>query len=185
MLNDSTITYQTQNWVRSVIIGFNFCPFAKRELESETIHFQVSHESGLEACLHELIQECQRLDEHPEIETTLLIFANAFQNFDDYLDLVELANALIADQDYEGIYQLASFHPQYCFDAEAANDAANYTNRSPYPMLHLIREASLEKALANYPDPESIPERNIEFAREKGLDEMKQTLDKCLHTMDS
>lgn len=189
MLNDSTIIEQTQHWVRSVIVGLNFCPFAKRELESETIHFQVSNESGLgssmEECLHQLFDECKRLDEHAEIETSLLIFSNGFQDFNNYLDLVELANALIIDQGYEGIYQLASFHPQYCFEGEAADDAANYTNRSPYPMLHLIREASLEQALANYPDPELIPERNIEFAREKGLDTMKQMLEYCLHIKDS
>lgn len=185
MINDSIIIEQTQNWVRSVIVGFNFCPFAKHELESETIHFQVSHESKLEACLHELVQECKRLDEHPEIETTLLIFAYAFQNFDDYLDMIELANHLIIEQGYEGIFQLASFHPDYCFEGESTADAANYTNRSPHPMLHLIREASLEQALANYPEPESIPKRNITFAREKGLDEMKQMLEHCLQTKEN
>ena len=185
MKNDSTIIEQTRHWVRSVIVGFNFCPFSKRELENETIHFQVSHESKLEACLHELVQECKRLDEHTGIETTLLIFANAMQSFDDYLDLIELANALIAELGYEGTYQLASFHPHYCFEGENENDAANYTNRSPYPMLHLIREASLERALENYPNPESIPERNVEFAREKGLDKMKSMLDKCVRAKDS
>ena len=182
MTDDTTITSQTQCWVKSVIVGFNLCPFAKREVEQASIHYQVSHDTDMEQALHSLIHECKRLDEHPEIETTLLIFANAFQSFDDFLDLIEFANALIADQGYEGIYQLASFHPHYCFEGEDENDAANYTNRSPYPMLHLIREARLEQALANYPDPESIPERNIEFARNKGLDEIKSMLDNCMQS---
>ena len=87
---------------------------------------------------------------------------------------------MLIEQDYEGIYQLASFHPEYCFAGEDETDAANYTNRSPYPMLHLIREASLEKALQNYPDAELIPERNIALARSKGLAEMKHLLERCL-----
>ena len=180
MTDHSTIIHQTQNWVRSVIVGLNFCPFAKRELERQSIHYQVSDNADLEACLHELIDECQRLDKHPEIETTLLIFAKGHHAFDDYLHLVELANALLIQQGYEGKYQLASFHPDYCFEGENETDAANYTNRSPYPMLHLIREASLEKALDNYPDPESIPERNIALARSKGLVEMKAMREACL-----
>ena len=188
MINDATIIEQTQQWVSSVIVGLNFCPFAKRELEKETIHFQVSHESGLDSslkeCLHEIIDECKRLDEHPQIKTTLLIFATAFENFDDYLDFVELANGLMIEQGYEGIYQLASFHPRYCFEGEDDNDAANYTNRSPYPMLHLLREDSLEQALENYPDPESIPERNIVVAREKGLAKMKKMLESCIKVKD-
>lgn len=179
MTADPTIIRQTRCWVESVIVGFNFCPFAKHEVNSNSIHYQVSHASGIEQALHAVMQECQRLDENADIETTLLIFANALSGFDDYLDTLEFANTLLVEQDYEGIYQLASFHPDYCFEGEAPLDAANYTNRSPYPMLHLIRENSLERALENYPDPESIPERNIEFARNKGLDEMKAALTKC------
>ncbi|MDH5711889.1 MAG: DUF1415 domain-containing protein, partial [Gammaproteobacteria bacterium] len=112
-------------------------------------------------------------------ETTLLVFAEGFKDFGDYLDLVELAQDLLADQGYEGIYQIASFHPDYCFADAELDDAANYTNRSPYPMLHLIREASMEKALAHYPEPEKIPERNVEYARELGLEEMQRQLEAC------
>lgn len=175
----SLITRQTSCWVETVIVGLNFCPFAKHEVKRGSVHYQVSESADIEPALHDLITECRRLDENTDIETTLLIFADAFGDFDEYLDMLELANHLMAEQDYEGIYQLASFHPQYCFEGEAASDAANYTNRSPYPMLHLIREGSLEKVLENYPDPESIPERNIELARAKGSDEMKAILEKC------
>ncbi|MGL6269678.1 MAG: DUF1415 family protein, partial [Chitinophagaceae bacterium] len=102
-----------------------------------------------------------------------------FANFDAYLTMVEMAEALLEDQDYEGVYQVASFHPQYRFADAPDNDPANYTNRSVYPMLHLLREDSLEKAIETYPDTEGIPERNITFAREKGLSYMKLLRDSC------
>lgn len=176
---DTTAVNQTRCWVKTVIVEHNFCPFARRELERESIRYSVNHSVELEAALLAVIDECVFLDNNDATETTLLIFTEAFKSFDDYLELVELAGELLADQDYEGIYQLASFHPEYCFADAGQNDAANYTNRSPYPMLHLIREASMEKALAHYPEPEKIPERNVEYAQELGLDEMKRQLEAC------
>jgi hypothetical protein len=133
----------------------------------------------MEMCLENLIDECARLDENENIETTLLIYPKAFANFDEYLDFVEIAERLLEVEDYEGIYQLASFHPNYCFEGSNENDAANYTNRSPYPMLHLLREESLEKALETYPNPENIPENNIKLTRELGLQKLKETLAAC------
>lgn len=181
MTAHSTIIRQTQHWVQSVIVGLNFCPFAGHELERGSIHFQVSDSPDLATGLHDLIDECRRLDTHPGIETTLLIFAAGYHEFDEYLQLVELGDSLLTEQGYAGIYQLASFHPAYCFEGEQETDAANYTNRSPYAMLHLIREASIEQALAHCPDPEAIPVRNITLARTKGLQEMKDILARCMH----
>ncbi|MBV1875114.1 MAG: DUF1415 domain-containing protein, partial [Cycloclasticus sp.] len=100
----------------------------------------------------------------------------------DYLDFAAVADALLIDEGYEGIFQLATFHPDYCFDGQKQDDASNYTNRSPYPILHLIREASIETALKNVASPDKIPSRNIEFAREKGLDEMQALLKSCKST---
>ena len=111
------------------------------------------------------------------METTFIIFPDNFSDFETYLDLVELSEALAADQGYEGIYQIASFHPEYCFEGAEADDPANYTNRSIYPMLHLLREDSLSDALDNFPDAESIPERNIAFAQRKGLAFMQSLRD--------
>jgi hypothetical protein len=122
----------------------------------------------------------QFLDQSDDIETTLIIFPDSFAGFEDYLDLVELAEELASDQDYDGIYQVASFHPDYCFADAPQDDPANYTNRSIYPMLHLLREESLTKALENFPDPEGIPDRNIDFAREKGLKYMQLLRAACL-----
>ncbi|MFC1588728.1 DUF1415 domain-containing protein [Pseudomonadota bacterium] len=179
MNEDKTIANQTRCWVKTVIVEHNFCPFAKRELERESIHYSINHSTDLEPALQAVIDECVYLDNNAATETTLLIFPEGFQDFESYLELVELGENLITDQGYEGVYQFASFHPDYCFAGADKNDAANYTNRSPYPMLHLIREASMEKALEHYPEPEKIPERNVEYARELGLDEMKRQLEAC------
>jgi hypothetical protein len=169
----------TKKWLKTVVIAHNICPFAKRVFDNGSIHFTIENSTEMEMCLENLLDECARLDENENIETTLLIYPKTFANFDEYLDFVEIAERLLEVEDYEGIYQLASFHPNYCFEGSNENDAANYTNRSPYPMLHLLREESLEKALENYPNPENIPENNIKLTRELGLQKMKETLAAC------
>ncbi|WP_426416759.1 DUF1415 domain-containing protein [Aestuariirhabdus sp. LZHN29] len=169
----------TSNWVERVVVGLNFCPFAKREFMQERIHYRVM-ESDADTALLSMLNECQRLDEEPEIETTLLIFNDSLQDFDDFLVLVDIATELLREQGYEGIYQLATFHPDYRFAGCPPDDPANYTNRSPYPMLHLIREASLTRVLANHPDPDSIPDTNIEKAREMGLGKLQSLLAGCV-----
>lgn len=179
MEKNDIIIEQTKNWVRQVVIGCNFCPFAKKELQLGRIHFEVSSAVEMEAALETFMAECRRLDDNAEIETTLLVFADGFTDFDAYLALVEMAEDLLVEQDYEGVYQVASFHPDYCFAGAAENDPANYTNRSLLPMLHLLREDSLTDALDNFPDPEGIPERNIAYAKEKGLAHMKALREAC------
>lgn len=179
MINTDLIIAQTKKWVTDVIVAHNICPFARREVESNRVRYCVDSSDTVQARLEELIDECVYLDMHSETETTLLIYPEHLNKFDDYLDFLDLANALIIEQGFEGIYQLASFHPDYCFEGETENDPANYTNRSVYPMLHLIREASLEQALKNYPNPEKIPERNIELTRKFGLEKMQAMLKAC------
>ncbi len=176
---DQLINTATQAWLKSVIISYGICPFAKRELERGSIYFSVNHDTTIENGLLHLIAECDRLDTDPDIETTLLIYADAFTAFDDYLDFVDIAESLLIEQGYEGTYQLASFHPDYCFQGSDTDDAANYTNRSPYPMLHLLRETSIDQAVASHPDPESIPQRNIELTRKLGLSKMQALLAAC------
>ncbi|WP_198245236.1 DUF1415 domain-containing protein [methane-oxidizing endosymbiont of Gigantopelta aegis] len=167
----------TRQWIESFIIPLNICPFAKREFQNNRIRYQCLSGQNLEDHLFNLISECRYLDQHPETETTLLIYPEAFTHFDAFLDFLSLAEQLLYQHGFEGIYQLASFHPHYCFEGSDDNDPANYTNRSPYPMLHLIREASIEKALKHYPsDPESIPENNIHLLRKMGLDTLTALL---------
>lgn len=183
-MNDTTLTEQTyitatQTWLTSVIIAHNICPFASREEERGSIRFSVDQDTDMEACLMTLMQECERLDTDTDIETTLLIYANACKSFDDFLDFIEIAETLLYEQGYEGVYQLASFHPDYCFEGAKLDDPANYTNRSPYPMLHLLRETSIDRAVNSYPTVEDIPQRNIELTRELGLAKMQALLAAC------
>lgn len=176
---DQIIIRQTQAWVRKVVVGLNFCPFAAREVQRGSIHYEVVRSGDMYVCLDHLLQECQRLDAHPEIETTLIILPVKFELFAAFLDLLDAADGLIYEKKYEGVYQVASFHPDYCFSGTDEEDPTNYTNRSPYPMLHLLREASLEKALATYPNPAEIPERNIKTARQRGLAHLQLLRDSC------
>src|SRR6188768_825148 len=172
-MNSGQVIDRTKKWIIDVVIGCNFCPFAANVVKQQTIFYKVEENTDVKTCLASFVQEMERLDNDPTIETILLIFPNAFQQFDDYLDLLSLAEKLLKRKGYEGIYQLASFHPLYLFANSDENDPANYTNRSIYPMLHLLREESIDRALENYKDPESIPARNIDFAKEKGLVYMK------------
>ena len=171
------IIERTKKWIVDVVIGCNFCPFATNVVKQQTIFYRVEENTEMDACLDSFVREMKRLDNDAAIETSFLIFQNAFENFDDYLDLVALAENRLKRNGYEGVYQVASFHPLYLFAGSDENDPANYTNRSIYPMLQLLREESIDKALENYKSPESIPVRNINFAREKGLAYMKMLRD--------
>lgn len=179
MPNTHPSILQTQKWLRSVVIGHTLCPFAKREDDANRIHYAVIEATDLQSQLEQLIIECAAMDRDANRETSLLIFPAALTNFDDYLYLLDIAAALLKDQGYEGVYQLASFHPDYRFADVNPDDPSHYTNRSPYPMLHILREASLEAALANYPNPENIPARNIQRTQTLGLQVMQNLLAAC------
>lgn len=179
MVSAEQIIDETKKWINDVVIGCNFCPFAARVVKQQAVHYQVEASEIENTCIDSFLPELLRLDNEPAIETSFLIFPNAFESFDDYLDIVALAEEILEENGYEGIYQLASFHPRYLFAGSTNEDAANYTNRSVYPMLHLLRESSIDKALENYANPENIPERNINFAKEKGLLYMKMLRDAC------
>ncbi|MCE8023347.1 DUF1415 domain-containing protein [Billgrantia aerodenitrificans] len=166
----------TRDWVEGFVVAHNVCPFARRELVNDSIRFVEVSAAQWEPALQALVEECRRLDDTPQIETTLMLLRPGLEDFDDYLDFLDVAEALLIEQGYEGVYQLASFHPDYCFDGAEQDDPANFSNRSPWPMLHLLREAGLEHALAHYPDPEAIPERNIERMRQLGSERLAAEL---------
>jgi len=182
MVSDTTqlVIQQTRNWVNEIVIGLNLCPFASKPFNDNTIDYIVAStqnkEAHIEQHLHQLADCFKKLDSTATIETSLLIFPDTYHQFDDYLELLHLANLLLEDLNYSGIYQLASFHPQYLFEGSTEEDVSNFTNRSPYPMLHIIREGSLENAIANYPDIEAVPENNIKKLQEIGLKEMQRKL---------
>ena len=176
-MDPEQIIERTKKWIVDVVIGCNLCPFAANVLKKQALFYKVETSNDLNECLDSFVNEMERLDNEEMIDTSLLIFPGAFEKFDDYLNLLSLAEGLLKKKGYEGIYQVASFHPLYLFAGSNEDDAANYTNRSIYPMLHLLREESIDRALENYKEPESIPERNINFAREKGLVYMKMLRD--------
>ena len=178
-LSDKQIIQSCQNWLKQVVIKYNFCPFARKEFEAKTIEYHICAHQNIDLALEAIEQACQKLDEIDHISTTLVILPQGFERFDSYLDLVDAAQSTIIDPQYEGIYQLASFHPDYCFADSNNQDPANYTNRSPFPIVHIIREAQLEQALEQYQDPESIPEKNIALTRRKGLAQMQALLAQC------
>ncbi|MGL1956743.1 MAG: DUF1415 domain-containing protein [Colwellia sp.] len=174
--NEHSAVLATKAWLDEIIIGLNICPFAKKEFVNNTIHYHLSVIDQIKPALLELIEQCRYLQAHDELETTLIVFEEGFRSFERYLDLVDYANDLLVDSGFEGVFQLASMHPEYCFADESFDDASNFTNRSPYPVIHIIREASMERVLSVYKNPEQIPENNITLAHQKGADFFKNVL---------
>ncbi|CDZ79017.1 hypothetical protein BN59_03332 [Legionella massiliensis] len=178
--SEEAIIQHTRNWIHSFIIQLNICPFARREFERGSLRIQISPTKKVEQALQDLMKEVELLDNQPTVETTLMIFPFLAKDFFHYLDFVDLAEALLFEQNYEGIYQLATFHPDYCFADVEFDDVSNYTNRSPYPMLHILREESIEKAIAYFGDTSKIPENNIKTMHELGLAKIQNILLGCL-----
>ncbi|MGY3687273.1 DUF1415 domain-containing protein [Vibrio coralliilyticus] len=158
-----TIAEQVNHWLNDVVIGLNLCPFAAKPQRNKQIKIFVSEAQQEEALLEDILTQLMELESKTaeELETTLVVVPNMLEDFYDYNLFIDWVEALIRQQGWEGTYQLATFHPEYCFGGAEPEDAENLTNRSPYPVFHLIREESMEKVLKHYPDPESIPETNI------------------------
>jgi len=180
-MSESQIINATRKWVEDVVVGYNLCPFAKRELVKNRVRFTVTDANNEDDLLQALHAELQRLEDEPEIETTLLIHPGVLQDFYAYNEFLDAADALPAYLEWEGVYQIASFHPDYQFAGTEPGAAENYTNRSPYPMLHLLREASLEAAIDSHPDVDGIPDRNIALMNELGAEKMRSILANCLN----
>jgi uncharacterized protein len=171
-------------WVERFVVGLDLCPFAGRELLRERVRFAVTPAATEAELLANLQAELDLLDNSPAIETTLLIHPQVLQDFADYNQFLETADELLQAAGMEGIYQVASFHPDYQFAGTAAADVENYTNRSPYPMLHLLREQSLERSIASYPDTAQIPVRNIALMKRLGIARLEQLSRACCATDD-
>lgn len=159
---DEKIVADVARWLNEVVIGLNLCPFSGKPTRENRVHFFVSLAADDELLLQDLQQEMELLDQKPasEIETTLVIVPNHLRDFFDYNQFLHWTHQLLKRNRWVGIYQLATFHPDYCFADAEPDDAENLTNRAPYPILHIIREASLEKALEYFPDADEIPEVN-------------------------
>lgn len=172
MLTQIDMITQTQSWIEHMVIGQNLCPFAKPVWLKKTLHYAVLDTAEAEELVLGILRECERLDENKAIETTLIL-APKYTDFLDFLDMADIATECMHRKGYEGIYQLASFHPDYQFEGTEKSDLENYTNRSPFPTFHILREHSLEKAIDTYGDTDTIPERNIATLDALGKDEIK------------
>ncbi|HSM12291.1 MAG TPA: DUF1415 domain-containing protein [Lysobacter sp.] len=168
----------TQRWLQRAVIGLNLCPFAKSVHAKDQIRYVLSQATSTDALLEELASELLWLnDTDPAlVDTTLLIHPQVLTDFLDYNDFLDMADAALDALGLEGELQVASFHPHYQFAGTAYADAGNCTNRSPYPMLHLLREASVERAVEAFPDPDAIVERNIATLEKLGTEGYRRLL---------
>jgi hypothetical protein len=172
----ATVIATTQAWLERAVIGLNLCPFAKAVHVKNQIRYAVSSAITPDALYAELIGELQILQAAApaELDTTLLIHPHVLIDFLDYNDFLGVADAAVAELGLTGEIQIASFHPHYRFAGTEPDDVGNYTNRSPYPTLHLLRETSIESAVAAFPDPAQIFERNIDTLRRIGHEGWRQ-----------
>lgn len=169
-MQTDTVIEATRLWLEKAVIGLNLCPFAKAVYVKNRVRMVVSSALHLDGLLEDLDRELVYLAgaDPSECETTLLIHPHLLADFEDFNDFMQLAEAAVAEHDLEGVIQVASFHPQFQFADTAPTDIGNYTNRAPYPTLHLLREASISKAIEGYPNTETIYQRNIAVLQEIG-----------------
>lgn len=160
---DTQIEAAVRRWLEEVVIGLKLCPFAARPLLGDQVRFYVSHARNKGDVLTNLRAEMLLLDNISveELETSLVIVPHLFADFMDYNDFLDHAERLLQEEEREGVYQIASFHPHYQFAGTLPDDPENLTNRAPFPIFHLLREASIERALEHYVDADRIPENNI------------------------
>ena len=163
-MNHEQVIADTRDWVVKAVIGLNLCPFAKAVHVNERIRYVVSDATEPEALLKDLARELLALNraDPEEVDTTLVIHPGVLTDFLDFNDFLDAADALVEELKLDGVLQIADFHPDYQFEGSAADDIANYSNRSPYPTLHLLREDSIERAVESMPDTASIYESNLD-----------------------
>lgn len=168
----------TRYWVERVVIGLNLCPFAKAVQVRGQVRYALSDARSIDALLGDLAGELARLRDTPAdvLDTTLLVHPHVLQDFLDYNDFLDIADATLESLGLEGVIQVASFHPDYRFADALPEDIENHTNRSPFPMLHLLREDSIDRAVEAYPEPDAIIERNQARLRELGHGGLRRVL---------
>ena len=171
-INHDDIIDATRRWVERAVIGLELCPFAESVYRADRVRFRVSEQRSAAGLLEELRSELGHLNgaQARDCETTLLIHPWVLNDFIEFNDFLQICDDTVVDLDLEGEIQVASFHPQYQFAGTQAEDIENHTNRSPYPTLHLLREASIERALAAVPNPDAIYENNILRLRALGIE---------------
>jgi hypothetical protein len=180
--SDEAVIGRTQSWLSQIVIGLELCPFAKSVHAKGQIRYFVSAAHTPEALLQDLLEELRGLSaaDPDAVDTTLLIHPRALPDFLDYNDFLGVAELALEELGLTGELQIASFHPRYRYAGNAGDDLANCVTRSPYPMLHLLREASVERAVAVFPDPSAIVQKNIRTLRELGHEGWRRLMARVL-----
>jgi len=170
-MNHEEVIAATREWIEKAVIGLNLCPFAKSVYVKNQVRIVVSDARHIDAFLEDLDRELDYLAEvdPEETDTTLLIHPTLFPDFLDFNDVHQIADEAVVEHQLDGVIQIASFHPEFQFEGTEPDDITNYTNRAPFPTLHLIREDSLDKAVEAFPEAETIYERNIETMQKLGI----------------
>lgn len=170
---------KTKDWVKNFVIGLNLCPFAAHPFSKNKIRYRLEETKDVEFLVATLMEELQLLHRTSpeEIETSLIIHPHVLNNFLDYNDFLAVAENVLQELDLEGVIQVASFHPNYQFANTRADDPTNFVTRSPFPMLHLLREDSVSRAVDTHPNTEEIPLDNMETLRELGIEGIRKILD--------
>ncbi len=177
-MDAAQVEADVRRWLERAVIGLNLCPFAKAVYVKDQVRIVVSDASTERALLEELGEEMALLRDTPaeQIDTTLLVHPQVLQDFLDYNDFLDDADGLVEALELDGVLQVASFHPDYQFAGTEPDDAENLTNRAPYPILHLLREDSVDRAVAVYAEPDAIIERNVATMRELGAEGFRKLL---------
>ena len=170
LMIEEEVLVQTRRWLEKAVIGLNLCPFAKAVYVRNQVRLVISQARHADDLLEELDRELDLLVETPaeDIDTTLLIHPTLFEDFLDFNDFLEVAEGVVDEHGLEGVVQLASFHPKFQFDGTEADDIGNYTNRAPFAILHLLREDSVERAVAAFPEADAIFDKNIDTLQKLG-----------------
>lgn len=160
----------TQQWVETMVVGLNLCPFAAPEVRNQAIRYAAIDATEMEAAVQAFLTELALIQETDEaaLSTSLLCFTQIDPDFEHFLDLLDLCQTMLEKAGLAGVFQLASFHPQYCFAGVEADDLSNWTNRAPFPTIHIIREGQMSRVLVHYKNPDEIPERNIQLMYKLG-----------------
>lgn len=176
MADSAAAIRHTRRWLDDFVVGLNLCPFARPLLGDPALRIAVCDAARPEQLRHAFLRELDLLQSSPEaaVATSLLVFTGALTEFDDYLDFLDEAQSLLEAAGLSGVVQLASFHPDYLFEGEAPGGASHFSNRSPWPTVHFIREDMLSRALGDYPDPDKIPGRNVATLEGLGVDELER-----------
>jgi hypothetical protein len=171
-MSDTDVVAAMREWIEKAVIGLNLCPFAKAVYVKNQVRYVVSHAPHLDGLLEDLDRELNFLAtaDPDEIDTTLLIHPTLLPDFLDFNDFMQLAEAAVGEHGLDGVIQIASFHPAFQFEGTDPDDIGNYTNRAPFPTLHLLREASIERAVAAFPEAETIYQRNVETLQRLGIE---------------